>query len=442
VIPVWPFKRKKPQQAVPTLVDQVYELVKNGRRRTAMDEILRRLRHDPKNDQLLNLAIATLDSSRTDVINSPEPATGLQRASALLAPIVTECYGCHDEWYSKHNFLHPHMKLTIMNPRALQCQVCRYTLCRDCLRPAQRSPVELLERPCPARGCHGMLTAPVLATGRRNFSPIDPDTIERIIVARDGPIPPSRDDALSVAIRFVPIIADDAPLLRIRPSFPGMMNDERSRGRLAVALVQGLESEGVLAPGSWERSRSMHVLGHAVGDADYLMIVVRKPESAAKPAWHHDVAGLMHDHTRRMLHRMSTEGPGECWSGLGSPTMVTVTMQLLDQAYHAARRSGGVGTSTGATGNYAIAATVVFTSDFAEARDQFAGGYLAYCVDLIGRLRQPVDKQPPRAFVNWILTVANTGIKIETTVIPAAGSEPTMFAWDLMTSAERQQAGL
>ena len=439
---MWPFKRKKPQQAASTLVDQVYELVENNRYRTAMDEILRHLRHDPKNGQLLNLAVATLDSSRTSTISSPEPATRLQRASALLAPIVTECSGCHDEWYSSHNILHPHVTLILMSPRALQCQVCRYTLCRDCLRPAQRDLVELPERPCPARGCGGMLTAPVLATGRRNFSPIDPDTIERIIVARDGPIPPSMDDALAVATRFVPIIADDAPLIRIRPSSPGMMNDERSLGRLAVAIVQGLESEGVLAPGAWERSRSMHVLGHTLGDADYLMIVVRKLESAAKPAWPHDVASLMHDHTRRMLHQISTKGPGECWSGLGSRTMVTVTMQLLDQAYHAARRSGGVGTSTGATGNYAIAATLVLTSDFESARDRFAGGYLAYCLDLIGRLQQPVDKQPPRAFVHWIVTVANTGTKIDTTVIPAAGSEPAMFAWDLMTSAERQQAGL
>ncbi|MGH3833678.1 MAG: hypothetical protein ACRDRS_25125 [Pseudonocardiaceae bacterium] len=108
---------------------------------------------------------------------------------------------------------------------------------------------------------------------------MDPDSIERVIVVREGPITPSMDEALAVVTRFVPLLPDDAPLIRICPGARGMMNEKFTRDRLALSLVQGLEHDGVLAPGAWARSRPLFIRAGTTDDTDYLVTVVRKPDS-------------------------------------------------------------------------------------------------------------------------------------------------------------------
>ncbi|MGH3850280.1 MAG: hypothetical protein ACRDRT_11330, partial [Pseudonocardiaceae bacterium] len=119
----------------------------------------------------------------------------------------------------------------------------------------------------------------MLSTGRHDVTPMDPDSIERVIVVREGPITPSMDEALAVVTKFVPLLPDDAPLIRICPGARGMMNEKFTRNRLALSLVQGLERDGVLAPGAWARSRPLSIRAGAADDTDYLVTVVRKPDS-------------------------------------------------------------------------------------------------------------------------------------------------------------------
>ncbi|MFD4941361.1 hypothetical protein ACFWNT_02210 [Streptomyces sp. NPDC058409] len=285
------FEQPEQWEYLSELRKRVDELLRGGRHRTALDEVLNHLRHDPESTDALFLALMILSQSRTELLESSEPPTNAQRISALLAPIKTECSSCHLGWYSIHALLsaNDRASLTVFSPAGLQCQNCRYTLCRNCLRRPQSYTVpvdmpEIVSGFCPSPGCTEQLTTPVLPTGRHDVTPMDPDGIEGVVVARDGFILPTMDEALVVVTKFLPLIADDAPLIHIRRSTPGMMSDESTRDELAQSFVLKLEREGVMAPGAWARSRRMFILAGAASDTDYLITVVRKGEQHASPA--------------------------------------------------------------------------------------------------------------------------------------------------------------
>ncbi|MFJ8827805.1 hypothetical protein ACIREE_39495 [Streptomyces sp. NPDC102467] len=278
--------RRGPQLS--DLRESVMALVKAGRRRTALDVVLRHLRQDPESTDGLFVALVALEGSRTALLECPEPPTDGQRASALLAPLATECSACHAMWYSQHTVLvsHGSTEINVSNPIGLQCGTCRYTLCRNCLSTSDTgSYTEDVDTPHTVRGycenCRQQLTTPVLSTGRHDVQPIHPDTIEGVVVVRDGLIRPAMDEVLPVVMKFLPLVADDAPLLHVGRGTPGMMGDEATRDQLAQSLLLELELEGTLAPGAWVRSRRMFVLAGAANDTDYLVTVVTRKQGAA-----------------------------------------------------------------------------------------------------------------------------------------------------------------
>ncbi|MFF9352702.1 hypothetical protein [Streptomyces sp. NPDC014734] len=279
----------------------VGDLLMEGRHRTALDEVLRGLRRDPENLDGLYVALSVLTTSRTARLTSPEPLTEMQQWSALLAPVTTACSACDTRWYSTHAILFANNdKYSLpMNPVGIQCQKCRYTLCRDCLnarRPtsytADVDAPEIVAGSCANTACDGRrLTVPVLPTGRPGATPMDPDAIEGVLVVRDGPIRPTTDDALAVVTRFLPLLPEDAPLLHIREARPGAMSDNAARDALARSLLLDLEREGVLAPDSWGRSRRMHILAGPEGDGDYLIVPVQRSLRRLSPAAPHAASG-------------------------------------------------------------------------------------------------------------------------------------------------------
>ncbi|GGZ87094.1 hypothetical protein GCM10010301_69600 [Streptomyces plicatus] len=276
-------------------------LLAEGRHRTALDEVLCALRRDPENLDGLFVALSVLAQSRTTRLGSPEPLTEMQQWSALLAPITTACSACDARWYSTHAvlFADNDVQFQPTNPIGMQCQKCRYTLCRDCLK-AQRptsytasvDAPEVVAGSCANTACDGRgLSVPVLPTGRPDATPMDPAAIEGVLVVRDGPIRPTTDDALAVVTRFLPLISDDAPLLHIRRARPGTMSDNATRDALARSLLLDLEREGALAPDSWGRSRRMHILAGPGGDGDYLIVPVQKSLRRLPPATPHAASG-------------------------------------------------------------------------------------------------------------------------------------------------------
>jgi hypothetical protein len=143
-----------------------------------------------------------------------------------------------------------------------------------------------------------------------------------------------------------------------------------------------------------------------------------------------------------MASQIPATSVGECWSGLGGDEVVTATTELLHQGLLAARRTHDLSTTTCAVAKYAIAATVVFTSNIGEARDRFVDGYLAYFEKLVNRLYHPVRGQNSRSLVHWIMSFDGTRAKLDATVLPADKNETFLFAVDLLTPAERQRLGL
>ena len=293
---MWWFKRKKqrdthedrpgareaePPDSPTNLQDRIIRLAKSGMLRTALDEVLRGLRQDPDDFFLLHLGAAIAGTGRTANQRATEPTTSAQRRSALLASVATECSSCRRTWYSGHRLLSSPADFHL-NPAGLQCQKCRYTLCRDCLDNLKLVQGDPVDKPiavigaCPELG-HGVLGTPVLATGRSDVTSIRPDRIEAVIVTRDGPIPPTLDEALEVVPRFIPLIAGDTSLIRIYPSRPGVMAGESSRAELALARINDLEREGVIAHGAQKCSDIIFAKIHDMSSASYLLIVVGKP---------------------------------------------------------------------------------------------------------------------------------------------------------------------
>ena len=272
---------------------RIISLGESGRYGTALDEILRGLRQKPDDSFLLKAAMAVAGARRTANLEAAEPATVTQRTSALLAPIATVCSSCGGLWYSKHR---PASEVYLINTIGLQCQTCRYTLCRDCLISTRLSPADRIDRStfvmgwCPERG-HGRLSLPVLATGRTDVTSIKPDCIEAVIVTRHGPIPSTMDEALDVALSFVPLTRDDAPLIHIRSSKPGVMAEKTGRDELAITLIHDLERQGILAKSALNRSECIFTgQRHEAGD-NYLLIVIGKasashPETPGSPLLH------------------------------------------------------------------------------------------------------------------------------------------------------------
>jgi hypothetical protein len=265
--------------------DRIMQLTKSGMLRTALDEVLRGLRQDPDDFFLLQLGATIASATRTGNLRAAEPTSSAQRRSALLAPVVTECSSCKRTWYSNH-WASPGPIESHKNPHGLQCQKCRYTLCRDCLDHEELSPNDPIDKPmvvmdaCPERH-HGVLGSPVLATGRSDVTSIKPDRIEAVIVTRDGPIPPTMDEALDAVTRYVPLIADDAPLIYIRPSKPGLMTEKLGREELALTHIHDLEREGVLALGALNRSECISAEIRDAADGNYLLIVIAEAAASA-----------------------------------------------------------------------------------------------------------------------------------------------------------------
>jgi hypothetical protein len=439
---------------VPRLRRRMEELLEGLRHRTALDEVLRHLRRDPESIEALYFAITILGmmSGRAARLESPEPVTERQTSNALLAPIMTECNACSSTWCSSHTFMHHSgvRVFRVVNPVGLQCQDCRYTLCRDCLgrrRPesyAYDVPVDLPEiagGPCPAAGCDGAMGTPVFPTGRHDVTPLEPDEVEGVVVACDGVIPPTMDEALAVVTRFVPFIDDDAPLVHIGRSVPGLMIDPSTRDELALSLVHDLERGGSLAPGAWERSVRRFILAGAADDPDYLITVVRKPELTRTPDW---LADLTSEHLRHMSGQIPPVQLGACWADLGRDDVITATAQLMDQGISAAIHTTDPVVRHCAVAGYVIAVTVLLTFDVGSAHECLQEGYLTHLEGLLAELHRPADDGPEvrDSFVHWIVSTDGATVKLDATVLPADGRHETaLFATDLMTPAERRRLG-
>jgi hypothetical protein len=427
------FEMPEHWEPVPELHERMADLIGHGRFRTAMGELLDLLRQDPSNVEATLQAIRVAYTSRTDLIKAKEPLTPDQRSSAILAPIATQCSLCDTFWYSIH-VLMEFERFTVASPRGVQCPICRYTLCQECLAAAPPRGTAL---PCATPGCAGELQLRVLPTGRRGVLPIDPGRTERVIVVRDGPIPPAIGEALSTVTRWIPLVPDDAPFILICRSVPGLMAQEASCQFMAWQLVDMLGKDAILAPGAWDRSTSMRVHG-VEDDTDYLVIIVALPDKAPSSAARAFVGDLMTEH----LQRVADEHPGQlgsCWAGVNSGSIIDETAAILIQATEDARKLNHLATRMRILSKYIMVTTAIPTLDLHQARSWFENGYFTYAERLYENFRFPGYGM---SFVHWISCSDGLTTQLHLTFLPADPSELAMLAQDLLNPAERQNLGL
>lgn len=186
------FRFPEHHDPVPGLTDEVDQLWKEGRHRSALDAILRFLRTNGKSAEAFRWALPLLRITRTPDPSINEPITKQQLRNAYFAPIATECARCLKVWYSSHviDFSH-YESVTVLNPMGQQCQVCRYTLCRDCFTARDAR--------CPEPECSGELGLPVLPTGRPRGMPANQHTekIEHVLILWHG-TPTSQEEIIEL----------------------------------------------------------------------------------------------------------------------------------------------------------------------------------------------------------------------------------------------------
>ncbi|WP_245996788.1 hypothetical protein [Streptomyces armeniacus] len=227
----------------PELTDEVDRLWHERRYRSALDVILRFLRTEGRDAEAYRWALMLLHAGQRgtpdpDVV---EPVTPEQHGSPYFAPVATECAGCARFWYSGHVPVEPE-NFVVSNPVGLQCQACRYSLCRDCLDPRDRS--------CPYESCGGELGVPVLPTGRPRGMPANPFTekLEHVLILwRETPTSQEEADQL---VDLACAWQDRAGLtVRSQVNQADERDGEELERRMGLVLVGLYERHGMISEG-------------------------------------------------------------------------------------------------------------------------------------------------------------------------------------------------
>lgn len=230
----------------PGLFEEVTRLQRDDRPGAALAAALSVLRRDPRSADAFRCALMLCSGRTSRSGGEREPIAREQLHDPLLAPIMTVCTRCGDGWFSTHELVtHEYASITALNPIGLQCQRCRYTLCRECLSGTRR---------CPQNGCAGELGTPVLATG----PPVV--CLEYAVVLGEHGLP-EVGDLLGILAEAAPgVDLEGIGILPVPPP-PTGADDE-----FGLFMVMRLEDEGRVGAEALQRTRMVGVdrpgLGH------------------------------------------------------------------------------------------------------------------------------------------------------------------------------------
>jgi hypothetical protein len=227
---------------LPELTDEVDRLWNERRYKSALDVVLRSLRAEGRSAEAFRWALMLLHTGqrRTPDAHVAEPVAPQQHRNPYFAPIATECARCARFWYSGH-VPFEQANISVSNPIGLQCPICRYSLCRDCLDPRDRR--------CPDEGCRGELGVPVLPTGRPRGMRANPFTekLEHVLILwRDTPTSlEEADELLDLACAW-----QDRGGITVRSQVSKVGERERAFERRTGLVLVGLyERHGMISEG-------------------------------------------------------------------------------------------------------------------------------------------------------------------------------------------------
>lgn len=172
----------------------IEDLQREGRYRTAIDEILLVLDRDPGNQEALFCAANILSLPRTHFLKATEPLSDKHTFDRRFNPLWAVCHKCERGWVPSPVHLGSIFggaQLHITNPVGQQCQKCGYTLCHECLNliPGGLG-YGVYSHQCP-HGCGVELSVPVHPTGRKNMQfGRRPQPVTHVFIFREGPIQP------------------------------------------------------------------------------------------------------------------------------------------------------------------------------------------------------------------------------------------------------------
>ncbi|MFC8400317.1 hypothetical protein ACFUKX_27405 [Streptomyces olivaceus] len=273
---------------LPELTDEVDRLWHEGRNKSALDVVLRSLRTEGRSAQAFGWALMLLRSGmrRTPDPGVVEPVTQEQIGNPYFAPVATECARCTKFWYSAHaqeNF----ENLVLSNPIGLQCQVCRYSLCRNCLDSRNRN--------CPKEGCLGELGAPVLPTGRPLGKPANPYTekLEHVLILWRS-TPTSQDEAEELLDLACTWQERDGITVRSQVNQSDERDGEEAERRMGLVLVGLYERHGMISEdGLLQRTRVVPI--QSPGRGHRLVFVTAAPETGVASQLSGPVTYLLFD---------------------------------------------------------------------------------------------------------------------------------------------------
>lgn len=193
------FRPQPLKTSTPGLLNVIQKLSTQGRFRSALDILFEILDRSPNDAEALELAmiVISLVDTRTRELEALEPLTMRYRNDTRLDSIYAVCNRCQKSWVpGECLFVEKYTQLSVFGKRDMQCPLCNYTLCVDCL-PDCLPPdggelgLQSLSQPCP--NCQaGELTFPVYPTGRLpRQMPRRPNRVIAAVVFREGPIPPN-----------------------------------------------------------------------------------------------------------------------------------------------------------------------------------------------------------------------------------------------------------
>ncbi|MBC9731068.1 hypothetical protein [Streptomyces sp. TRM68367] len=291
---------------LPELTDEVDRLWHEGRYESALDVILRFLRAEGRSAEAFHWALMLLGTGqrRTPDPRVVEPVTPQQYGNPYFAPIATECARCERLrfWYSGHALVE-HAGISVVNPVGLQCQVCRYSLCRDCL--------DLRDRRCPDEGCHGELGAPVLPTGCPRGKPANTCTekLEHVLILwRDTPT--SQEEAEELLDLACTWQERGGITVRSQANQADKRDGEQAERQMGLVLVGLYERHGMISEGGLlQRTRVVPI--ESPGRGQRLVFVTAAPATGAASQLSGPVNYLLFDEPD--TDDEGTRGPKRRW---------------------------------------------------------------------------------------------------------------------------------
>lgn len=256
---------------VPELTDEVERLRRERRYGSALDATLRHLRAHGQSSEAYRLALPLLYTGmrRTADPGIAEPVARRQYANPYFAPVATECSRCTRFWYSGHDIA-SQARLVVTNPIGLQCQVCRYTLCRNCFDPKRPS--------CPERGCRGELGTPVVPTGRPRGKPANEFTekLEHVMILWRS-TPTSQEEAEELLDLACTWQDRGGITVRSQVNQSDARDGEELERRMGLVLVSLYEREGMISENGLYRTRVLPI--ESPGRGRRLVFVTAAPET-------------------------------------------------------------------------------------------------------------------------------------------------------------------